>query len=278
MKTFVTILILIITGSFVNSDSTDDDTNACMVKILMDKGLLNQDFPYIGHPRTCFLLQNILSSMEDGFYTKFDEKEAINADCAKEELKKNNFVFRAMKKEVIESSKLLSRDDINEMLSENKEDMKKILNDAAEACHSDPTWGGIFDEYLGITNSSQAVLENNYCSLKTSIDKKLINIGDFNINPYNIDTTKVDCDAIIESKIAEIDEKLKSEYKKKGLSGRSIDCVVKNFKKSGFYDVTIAIEGLEKNDIDSAVRAHNKDKLSPQLQSGILGLFSCFFG
>lgn len=275
MKIYLTISFLLITGSLVKSDSSDDDVHACMVKILKDKSLVDQDFPFRGHPRSCFLLQTIMSSIESGFYTKFDDKESINADCVKKELTKNNFVFLAMKKEAIESSQLLSREKIDKMIADNKKDMKKVLNDVAEACHSDPTWSGIFDEYLDIKNTSQVVLEQNYCSLKTSIDKNLLQIGNFEINPYKIDTTKVDCGKIIEGRKAEIDEKLKTEYKKKGLPDRSIECVIRSFRNSNFYDVTIAIECLEKNNIDSAVRAENKKRLSPQLESGINGLFSC---
>ncbi|CAG9806659.1 unnamed protein product [Chironomus riparius] len=278
MKVFVTILFLVITGSFVKSDRAEDDSNACIVRMLQEKGLLDHDFPHDGQPRMCFLVQTVVTSLENGFYTKFDEKESIKADCVKTELKNNNFVYRAMKKEIIESSKMLSRDDINKMLNENKEDMKNVLNDAAKDCQSDPTWAGIFDEILDITNTSKTVVEQNYCSLKTSIDKKLINIGDFDINPHNIDTSKIDCDKIIEELKTEIDEKLRSEYNKKGLSRSSVECVINNFRNSRFYEISIAIGALEKNDIDSAVRAENKEKLTPQLQSGIAGLFSCFFG
>lgn len=276
MKVFLTILFLIITGSLVNSDRTDDDVNACMIKMIKDKGLIDEDFPYRGQPRSCFLVQTILSSMEDGFYSRFDDKKEIKVNCVKSELKKNNFVILAMKKEVIESSQLLSRENINKMLEKNKNDMQKVLNNAAVACQSDPTWSGIFDEILGITNTSQVVLEQKYCLLKISIDKNLIKVGDFDINPHKIDTTNVDCSKILEDRKAEIDQTLRDEYEKKGLPNNSVECVIRNFRSSRFYDVTIAIECLEKNDFDPAVRAENKERLAPQLQSGISGLFSCF--
>jgi hypothetical protein len=277
MKIFVTIVFLAITGSFVKSDRSDDDADACMIKILMDKGLLNRDFPYSGTPSSCYLMQTIISSLENGFYEKFDEKESIKADCVKQELKNNDFVYQVTKKEMIEKSKLISREEINQMLDENKKDIKKVLNDAAEDCDSDPTWAGIFDEYLDITNTSKPVVEQNYCSLKTSIDKNLIDIGDFNINPHNIDTSKVDCDAIIEDMKTESNEKIRSEYKKKGISNDKVECVMNSLKNSQFFDVLIAISGLEKNNIDPAVRAQNKEKLNSQLQSGFIGLFSCFY-
>jgi hypothetical protein len=100
--------------------------------------------------------------------------------------------------------KKLEKEEINKLLDINKEDIKRELNAAAEVCHIDPKWGGAFDEYLGISNTSQSVLEQNYCFLKTSIDNNLIDIKNIDVNPNNIDTSVINCEAIIESKNVEI--------------------------------------------------------------------------
>lgn len=276
MKDIAIVLFLLVTISFVKCSGPEDEVHACMIKTLKEKRLLNSDFPYPQPPAMCFLIESVISTMEDGFYTKFDEKDTINADCVKKELKDHEFIYYVLKKEMIETSNQLLKENIYEMLNQNQNDIKKVLNEAAEACHSDSTWAGIFDELLDITNTSKPVLEQNYCYLKTSIDKNLIFIGNFDINPHKIDTSKVDCDAVIEGIKAEIDEKIRNEYQKKDIPNHQIDCVINSFKNSRFYDVTIALESLEKNKVDPIVRGKNKEKLTPQLQPGVIMLFSCF--
>jgi hypothetical protein len=276
MKIFVAVVFLAITGSFVNCDTLSDNVDACMIKFVMDKGLLSKDFPYAGTPRTCSLVQPVISAMEDKYYSSFDGKESIKADCVKQELKNNSFIYLLLKKEMVEKSKLLSREEINRMLDENKKNMKKVLNDAAEACHSNPTWEGIFDEYLDITNKSKSVAEKNYCSLKASIDHKFVDIGDININPQNIDTSKVDCNKIIEDSKADFYEQLRDENTQMGYENDKVDCIINSFKNSQFFEISLALNALESNPIDSAVRAQNKDKLNKKLRSAMFRTFSCF--
>ncbi|CAG9798992.1 unnamed protein product [Chironomus riparius] len=275
MKFAVGFLSLIVIIFQVKCVSAEDESQACMIKILKEKELLNEDFSYPRQPTRCFLAAIIITAMEDGFYSKFDNEEGINADCVKSELKKKNLVYHLIKKDIIESSKTLSEEEIKSLLNENKETMKSILNSAAKACKSDDKWGGIFDDVLDIKNTTHAALESNYCCLKTSIDKNLIKIENIDVNPYNFDTSNVDCNAIIENKKNDIVRKFRAKYNESGLSQNKINCIVNNLNESNFFDTTIALKTLEKIDLEPFVRAENKRKLSNKIEAGITGIFSC---
>lgn len=275
MNLFIGVLSFLVIISHVNSDSADEEAQACMIQKLKQKELLNEDFPYPRQPTRCFLVATIINTMEDGFYTKLDNQEGINADCVKNELKEKNLIYYVIKKEVIERSKNIPNEEVKNILNVNKEAMKGILNNIAKDCNSDDKWAGIFDDVLDIKNTSHAALESNYCLLKTSIDKNLINIENINVNPFNIDTSNVDCNAIVENRNADIVNQLTSKYNELGLPKNKVDCIIMNLKSSNFFDTTIALETLEKLDIEPSVRARSKEKLSSSIQAGIRGIFTC---
>ena len=159
MKLVVGILVIFAIISQMKCNSAEEESEACMIKLLKEKGLLNSDFPNSNHIARCFLMSSIISSLESGFYLKFDDKEGIDADCVKNELKVKKFIYYVIKMEIIEKSKNMPEEDIKKTLNENKQEMKNILNEAATTCNSDPKRGGIFDDVLDIKNTSQAGLE-----------------------------------------------------------------------------------------------------------------------
>lgn len=275
MKNLIKLLLLTVTVKLVASESPNEMAQACIANQLIEKNILDPDFPLSVQPVGCGLVSIVISSMENGFYTKFDNVDSINAPCVKNELKERNFMDYIMKKEVVEMSKKLPFDQIRVMLNKNKEDLKNVLNGAAMACNSDLAWGGIFDDILGLKNTSHAVLERDYCYLKISLDENLVDLGDIDRNPGNLDTSTIDCDKVVSNRKAEIESQLRKKYSEMGISGNKADCVLDKLNERKFVDTTIALETLERLDLDPSVRARNKNKLSESLQAGIMGIINC---
>ena len=113
--------------------------------------------------------------------------------------------------------------------------------------------------------------------MKTSIDKDLINIENIDVNPDNIDTSNVDCNTIFENRKTDIVRELRIKYNELGMFNNQINCIINLLTNSDFFDTSIALETLEKIDIEPSVRAKNKEKLSRSIQAGIRGIFTCMF-
>ena len=73
MKFTVGIWSLLVIILQIRCDSAEEESDACMIKMLKQKELLNEDFPYPRQPTRCFLLATIITIMKNGFYSKFDD-------------------------------------------------------------------------------------------------------------------------------------------------------------------------------------------------------------
>lgn len=273
----ISLLFFVCFISFIITQCQSASTGAahgCLAQYLQQNGILETDFP--SEPAAnCFLISTIISTFEDAIYKKFNDKEGINADCVKTELKSKKFFDHALKKEVIEMSKLIDDEKADAMLKKTKIDMKDILENVAVDCKSDPKWAGIFDDVLGVKNTSLAVLEQDYCYLKNSLDKNLIKIQNIDRNPDNIDTSMVDCDALVKSKIDLLKDDMKKKYEEQGLGGPQIECTISKLTEGNFPHTMIAIGVLEKLNLPRDVLQKNKEDLSASMQHAMLGVFRC---
>lgn len=273
----VVVVFLLFTISKTQAESASDKGHACIIQDLQRKGLLEEDFPSPANTVGCHLAASVMSSLEDAFYGTLDDKESIKADCVKPKLKQYNLFDYAMKKEIVEMSRQIPKEKADEFLKSAKNGMKEALDKSAKDCDSDPTWAGIYDEILGIKNTTLVVLQKNYCMLKNSIDKNLLKVGEIEMNPENIDIDNLDCDELIQNHVDKLTNEMRKKYEEKGMRGAQVDCVIDTFKTGNAFDIIIALEVIEKLDISPGLRRENKEELTPGLEKIIRNLFSCFF-
>jgi DNA-binding protein H-NS len=277
MKLIVKVLFLISAICLVQGQRSGDTGRACMALTLKQKGMLESDFPSANVDSSqCLFLTIIMKSLVNQFYEKFDTEVSINADCAKEKLDEKDFLSYLMKKDVIEMSTELSQEKIIEMSTKNKNDMRRVLDETATECDSDKTWAGIFDDVLGIKNTTQAVLEEDYCVLSHLLDNNVITLDNFDRNPEKIDTSNLDCKTIVENKLKKLKADVKKAYEEKGLRGPKIECLVNKFTDS-HLNIMLGMKELEKLDITPAQRAQNKGRLEESLQGFLQTIFACVF-
>ena len=156
------------------------------------------------------------------------------------------------------------------MLNENNEQMRIKLMEVARECNEDEKiWAKIADVILGTD------FEKNYCSLKASIEKNLINAENINVNPLNVDTSDDECSTIMNSIMSEYEEQVRNKYKQDGKTNSQIDCVMNLYKNAQHFDFLIAKDSLEKNQMDVSIRRTHIGKIKDGLSTHKINDYWC---
>lgn len=260
------VILLLCAALKSQAQMATENMHTCMIHDLKQKGLLEEDFPFPGSPTGCFLLSTFLSITEDLITNQFDKHESINADCVKPKFRQYKLYDYLMMNEVVEKSKQISKEKADELMKVARKEIKDVIDKAAEDCNSDPTWAGLMDNVLGIKNTTLIVLQQDYCFLKNSIDKKLINVGEVKMNPENIDIHNLNCDEFIQNHMNEVIRNLRKVFEEKALRTDQIDVLINILKTGNFFDVQIAIVVIEKLDISLELLRENKQGLARILE------------
>ncbi|CRK92413.1 CLUMA_CG005972, isoform A [Clunio marinus] len=276
------VYIILLFCLFELSASDKDTGITCLIKYLKDHGRLEEDFPLPqkpAHAQACdAVVRLVLPTIEREFLSKLSEKESIKSDCVSAQLKKGGLLDYLIKEEVIESSTDLSNQEVMKKLAETRETIKGILDNAAVFCNSDATYAGLFDKYLGLKNESLSALQSHYCMAKYVIDEEIIDVGNVNINPSNIDTAAANCDTVISNAKAEVEAQLRDKYKEQNLSQSKINCIMRSFRRNKMFENSIALGALENLEISLETKRENKERVENKMESFVTGVFGCFMG
>lgn len=239
----------------------------CLIKYLKEKGMLEEEFLTTNSLSGCDLATRlVIPEMINLHLAKLSEAGIINADCVAMELRKSGIYDFMLKENVIESTNLLDLDEITRRLRDVRITIKDILDNASTNCDSDHTFAGLYNNYLGIKNETLVVLQNNYCYAKFAVDEKLIEIGDLNINPGNINIAAVNCNQIVSEQKTIIIATIIEKYNKKNVPQHQIDCVLNAFSEGKAVEKSIALEVLEELKISLEMKKRNREKLTCEME------------
>lgn len=237
---------------------------ACLVEYLKGNGKLDQNYPTpVGYDQNVCPLA--VSSTKQALTTAFEKKltEEDKKSCIIQQFNEAELIDEIMKNEVLDHATHLSEDDQNTQVRAEKDKIIKIFKETADKCQSDPKYGGAFDEEIGSATLSS---EEKYCIIKHVIDQKAIDLKNVNVNPDDISTESLDCDATIR------DRKTKSqnEYFKAIDSEEKIPLRVKTCMKSlydsqNIFENEIAEISLELVDLPRESRSTNQEILKQDL-------------
>ena len=122
--------------------------------------------------------------------------------------------------------------------------IKKSFEDAAKTCDSDPNYAGLFSEILQIRNESLAVLSENYCTAKYIKKINIIDMTAVDVNSNKINTTSIDCIAIIQRKRKEKEAEMRKNLAAVERSDAITECLVQETVK--MFDTSLALEVNER--------------------------------
>lgn len=237
------------------SKTSYDVNRGCIVRFLQIKGKLKDNLQTSSAPANLcrILLPLIYANHSERLCLRLWETKSVKAECVFEMLKNSEFIDLELKFDIYSKQKRLAKSVRRKNLYEVSTRQREILTIAAKKCKSDSTYGGLFDEILGI-NSSIIVLQENDCLLKYAIENKFINAPGLTINVRNIDTSKIDCSLIITKCQEETEQKLLEAFQIRKYSPEAIACLLQKYQDDRIFGWNLAKDFLFKLIISDTIR------------------------
>lgn len=239
--------------------SNDDLNRACIIRFLQIKGKMDVNIQSSSAPADLcrILLPLVYANHSERLCLRLWDMKIVKAECVFETLKKFEYVDLELKYEVYSKLKNLPKNDKRMRLYDIINKQRDALMKTAKLCKSDFTYGGLFDEILGI-NSSLIALQKEYCLLKYAIDNRFLDVRTINLNPRNIDTVNIQCVSIIVQCQDETKERLMEAFKHRRYSSDAITCLLEKYKDERIFGWNLAKDLLHKLKINENVK-HAED-------------------
>lgn len=246
--------------------SNENLNHACIIRFLQIKGKLEEEFVSLPAPADLcrILLPLIYANHSESLCLKLWETKSVKAECVFEIIKKSAFIDLELKLEIYAKSKQLSKTEARRRILEATKQQKEILNGASKLCRSDPTYGGLFDQTLGI-NTSLIVLQENFCQMKFVIENKFISARNVNLNPRKVDVSKVDCMIVLQRRQEESERKLLEAFRRRKFSSEAISCLFEKYHDGKIFGWNLAKEVLFRIDLSTAARRGEDWRISKTL-------------
>lgn len=242
---------------------SNDLNQACIIRILQIRGKIEEDLPTQEAPsELCrIILPLIYANHSEKLCVMLWETKSIKAECVIEDLLKNDYVDLLLKFEVYEKLQSLSKKDRMKKLEVVRDAKRKILINAADKCKSDFSYGGIFDEILGMDSNLKA-LQKEYCLLKYAVENKFLSLRDVNLNPDLIDTRYLECKSILVQCQDDAEEKFMIALMDREYSADAINCLMERYKEDRIFGWNIALDFLRKMEINEKIKRNEDFRIS----------------
>ena len=257
----VSLLLQIVFGK-----SNENLNHACIIRFLQITGKLDESFETRPAPaELCrILLPLIYANQSERLCLRLWETKSVKADCVFELLKKTEFIDLEIKLELYKKALKLSKVEKKKKVHDATSLQREILINSAKLCRSDPTYGGLFDETLGI-NSSLILLQENFCLLKYVVQHKFVDVPHININPKKIDTKTIECTTFVSRNEGNKEERLVEAFHKKKFSSETIICLLRYYRDCRIFGWNLAKEFLFQLDIPIEARRSEDIRISKKL-------------
>lgn len=239
--------------------SNEDVNRACLIRFLQIRGKIEENFPASqAPPDLCrILLPLIYANHSERLCLRLWETKSVKAECVFESLKNSEFIDFELKLQIYSHTKNLTKTVKKKKLFDITSSQRELLLKAARVCRSDATYGGLFDEILGI-NSSQIFLQEEYCLLRYAVENRFLFIPHTRTNPKSIDISNINCMSIIMRRREANEQKLLDAFKKRQFSTEAISCLLEKYHDNRIFGWNVAKDMLWKINIaDSARRAED---------------------
>lgn len=254
-----------------------DLNHACIIRFLQIKGKLEENLlAQPAPPDLCrILLPLIYANHSERLCLRLWETRSVKADCVFEKLKKSEFIDLELRMEIYSKSKHIPRTDKKRRMHEVTGLQREILINIAKSCRSDPTYGGLFDRTLGI-NSSLIVLQENFCLLKYVADNKFV-MTPIDTNPKNIETSKIDCQAVLTKCEEESEQKLLEAFRKRKFSLETISCLLEKYHQEKIFGWNLAKDFMKNLHLSKANRRAEDWRISKILSDFTKKSSNCLY-
>ncbi|XP_037032963.1 uncharacterized protein LOC119071944 [Bradysia coprophila] len=275
-KLYCVVIVLAISCLNATANVDDDETNGCLERYLMQKGKLPSHYP--ARQPSSIVVCRLTTTVYVSFLTRFFEVLIENrikngTECLKRELKNGGTLDLVIKLNLIEESQL-SENEQNIQINETRNELRQDLTKIARQCDTnEDKFIEVFNEQFGIKNETLSALEHNYCFAKYAADNDLLSLKNVNLNPNNIATTNIDCEAIIrkERRRQEHDVRQKAKAKMEN----SVNCVMDSYQGNDVFNTGIVMRVLQYVEFPKETRDAETEKAATKLAEFTVAVMVC---
>lgn len=275
MKFLCLISFLVIAVFSETNGDSEANRKTCVVKYLKDNlRLKNVAWPKVDFSsEECskFVMEN-MAIIELGIRERITE-EAKEA-CIMQEFRNNQLFDAFLEQMILEGAQFkATRDEATEYKTF-QDELREKLDKVARTCHSDPTYGGAFD---GLLDQEPTPQQQFYCFTKFVIENGFIDVKNVNVNPGNIATAGINCDAIIKAERLNVRKQLEKSFHDEddgGLLMSVSGCIVDEFNSKKYFELDLAGKVLVTVEMSAEDKTRNQDNITNQLKS--FSIAKCF--
>lgn len=243
----------------------------CEIKYLKDGGFLPQTFPSKPPTTPCNALDTFVTETLKKLRVEY-EKVNYDGKCVEKAFKDGKMQrFWFLKNAYAKASHInqAAKDsEIKKVKEQEKQESSRVLR----PCIEGRTFNELFDH---LYSNTDADLDKNeeYCVRKYCLENKLVDRSyNVKINPRNIDTTKVNCDALIKESRKDSEKSFTDER------GYSIDkkiCFSVAFKNGKFFDNIALVSILKGTGITTNQLTVEKNKFNNAMVKFMKDISEC---
>ena len=257
--------------------SNKEQTVDCMKDHLHKKNKLDSDFsiPISTNYLCSDVLNTVSTTVEMVFNLKIKKRLNSTSTCVSKALKNKGFYDDLILRDLLLHSNEFNEEKRMKKFNDVENKLNKNFENAIKTCDSDPSNAGLFSEILQIKNDSFAVLSENYCTAEYIKEINIIDMTDVDVNPNKINTTSIDCIAIIQRKREENESAIQEIYKTAEFLESTIECVTQKQKEVKMFDVSLALLVNKNAVMPLEKKKQNEEALTTIIQKLTATILSC---
>lgn len=216
------------------------DRTGCETKFLKDEGFLPPTFPSKPPTSQCDALDTVVKETFTKLRREY-EKIMYDGECMEKAYKKAKMQRFFILPSVYSKAEHLTQAQKDQKIKEVKEEEKRIANEILSPCIESKSFNQLFDFLYNSADDTDS--KEDYCVRKYLLDNRLVD-SHYNVklNPKNIATAKVNCDALIKESRKDSESSFTDDR------GYSIDkkiCIKLAFQKGKYFDNVSVVSVLK---------------------------------
>lgn len=282
---FHCVVITVVIGAALCSEDTEVEKDlreggTCLVPYLQRQEKLSIDFNSTStlSELQCFRVTPVILAILKTVVHVLIKQEITNdsSDCLSNKFDDEDAIDYIIKIGVLDISSSLSESDRKTQLEVTRNEFKQELKKIAAHCQTDDKdFVKIFNDNLGIKNDSVEAAQDEYCLVKYAVDKKVLELGNLDMNPQNIDSNSVDCDHIIDIDKRKKEKELTDRSFMRLQEHPSMSCIEDNYRNMKVYDWGIALKLINKLDFSRETKEAEINKIFEKIGKFILSVRTC---
>ncbi|KAG4075475.1 hypothetical protein HA402_015128 [Bradysia odoriphaga] len=229
-----------------------DITETCGVQYLKEKGKLSSNFESAIEPTEMCLdvLPDFIQSLRSAIDESVKKVMPHESKCLMGEIDYSDVMDQFLAINVIRMNKILSENLLTMELKYIRAQLKHELENIALQCQvDDKNFVELFNYDLGIRNETLAALQHSYCVTKSSVDNRILELENYEPNPYGISTDDINCTSIIDIDRINAEKGFADRYITTAEEMAAKDCIMQLYRNEKRYEWVAAFRVLQNIDL-----------------------------